>query len=188
MFGVPIEGMDPMVRRNAKAINFGIIYGISAFGLGRQLGIPRGAAADYIKAYFERYPGIQGYMETTKVFCREHGFVETLFGRRIHIPGIHDKNSGHRSFSERAAINAPIQGSAADILKRAMVRVPTALTDAGLTGRMLLTVHDELLFEVPKAEVAATGKLVTEVMVGVAHLKVPLTVDVGAGANWDEAH
>ncbi|MDA0261676.1 MAG: DNA polymerase I, partial [Proteobacteria bacterium] len=179
VFGVPIEGMDPSVRRNAKAINFGIIYGISAFGLGRQLGIPRGAAAEYIKAYFERYPGIQDYMESTKVFCREHGYVETLFGRRIHIAGIHDKNPGHRSFSERAAINAPIQGSAADILKRAMVRVPRALDEAELTGRMLLTVHDELLFEVPEKEVEATARLVVKVMEGVAHLKVPLTVDVG---------
>ena len=188
VFGIPIEGMDPNVRRNAKAINFGIIYGISAFGLGRQLGIPRGEAAAYIKAYFERYPGIQDYMESTKTLCRQNGYVETLFGRRIHIAGIHDKNPSHRSFSERASINAPIQGSAADILKRAMVRVPAALTDAKLTGRMLLTVHDELLFEVPKKEVDATGKLVAKVMEGVAHLKVPLTVDVGAGANWDEAH
>ncbi len=188
VFGIPIDGMDPMVRRNAKAINFGIIYGISAFGLGRQLGIPRGEAADYIKAYFERYPGIQDYMETTKALCRQHGYVETLFGRRIHIAGIHDKNPSHRSFSERASINAPIQGSAADILKRAMVRVPDALSDASLSGRMLLTVHDELLFEIPKQEVDATSKLVAKVMEGVAHLKVPLTVDVGAGASWDEAH
>ena len=188
VFGIPIEGMDPMIRRNAKAINFGIIYGISAFGLARQLGISRGEAADYIKAYFERYPGIQDYMENTKAFCREYGYVETLFGRRIHITGIHDRNPAHRSFSERASINAPIQGSAADILKRAMVRVPSALARAELGGRMLLTVHDELLFEVPNKEVAATGKLVAQVMEGVAHLRVPLTVDIGAGANWDEAH
>ena len=188
VFGIPIAGMDPMIRRNAKAINFGIIYGISAFGLARQLGIPRGEAADYIRAYFERYPGIQDYMESTKASCRERGYVETLFGRRIHISGIRDRNPAHRSFSERAAINAPIQGSAADILKRAMVRVPAALAGAGLAGRMLLTVHDELLFEVPRGEVAETGRLVARVMAGVAHLKVPLTVDIGAGANWDEAH
>ena len=188
VFGIPIEGMDPMVRRNAKAINFGIIYGISAFGLARQLGISRGDAADYIKAYFERYPGIEDYMESTKDFCRENGFVETLFGRRIHITGINDRNPAHRSFSERASINAPIQGSAADILKRAMARVPAALSSAGVGSRMLLTVHDELLFEVPKKEAAITGKLVTEVMEGAAYLKVPLTVDVGVGANWDEAH
>ena len=188
VFGIPIAGMDPTIRRNAKAINFGIIYGISAFGLARQLGIPRSEAADYIRAYFERYPGIQDYMESTKALCRERGYVETLFGRRIHISGIRDRNPAHRSFSERAAINAPIQGSAADILKRAMVRVPAALAGAGLAGRMLLTVHDELLFEVPREEVAETGRLVARVMAGVAHLKVPLTVDIGTGANWDEAH
>src|SRR5690606_19670782 len=132
VFGIPIEGMDPMMRRRAKAINFGIIYGISAFGLARQLGISRTEAQDYIDRYFVQYPGIRDYMERTKKFCHEHGYVETLFGRRVHLPGINDKNGARRSFSERAAINAPIQGSAADIIKRAMIRIPEALAEAKL--------------------------------------------------------
>ena len=188
VFDVPIEGMEPGVRRSAKAINFGIIYGISAFGLGRQLGIPRADAAAYIEAYFERYPGIRDYMEKTKAFCHQHGYVETIFGRRCHLPGINDKNAAHRAFSERAAINAPLQGSAADIIKRAMIRMPEALAGAKLSARMLLTVHDELLFEVPDKEIDKTAEVVKEVMEAAAHLSVPLTVDIGTGANWDEAH
>ncbi len=188
VFGVPIEGMDPMIRRQAKAINFGIIYGISAFGLARQLRIPRGDAARYIEAYFERYPGIRDYMEAAKKQAREQGYVMTLFGRRIHAPGIHDKNPSMRSFAERAAINAPIQGGAADIIKRAMIRVPGALAKAGLAAGMLLQVHDELVFEVPEAEKDATGTVVRDVMEGAAYLDVPLVVDIGFGANWDEAH
>ena len=188
VFGVPIEGIDPMIRRQAKAINFGIIYGISAFGLARQLRIPRGDAARYIDAYFERYPGIRDYMEAAKKQAREQGFVTTLFGRRIHAPGIHDKNPSMRNFAERAAINAPIQGGAADIIKRAMIRAPGALTKAGLNAGMLLQVHDELVFEVPEAEKDATETVVRDVMEGAAHLDVPLVVDTGYGANWDEAH
>jgi DNA polymerase-1 len=192
VFGVPVEGMDPMVRRKAKAINFGIIYGISAFGLANQLGIPQAEAKAYIEAYFERYPGIRDYMDRTKEECREQGFVTTLFGRKIHVPGIGDKNPARRNFSERAAINAPIQGSAADVIKRAMIRVPGALAGAGLTGRMLLQVHDELMFEVPEAEVEATIALVKEVMEGaclpVLELSVPLVVDAGVADNWAEAH
>ena len=188
VFGVPIEGMDPMVRRRAKAINFGIIYGISAFGLARQLDIGRGEAGDYIKAYFERFPGIRTYMDETKAFAQEHGFVTTLFGRKCHMSGINDKNPMKRGFSERAAINAPIQGGAADIIKRAMVRLPDALRDADLSARMLLQVHDELIFEVPEAQVDATQALVKAVMENAATLDVPLVVDAGAGDNWDEAH
>ena len=188
VFGVPIEGMDPMVRRRAKAINFGIIYGISAFGLARQLDIGRGEAGDYIKAYFERFPGIRTYMDETKAFAQEYGFVTTLFGRKCHMSGINDKNPMKRGFSERAAINAPIQGGAADIIKRAMVRLPDALRDADLSARMLLQVHDELIFEVPEAQVDATQALVKEVMENAATLDVPLVVDAGAGDNWDEAH
>ncbi|MBM3509049.1 MAG: DNA polymerase I [Alphaproteobacteria bacterium] len=188
VFGVPLKGMDPAVRRNAKAINFGIIYGMSAFGLARQLGIPREEANAYIKAYFARYPGIHAYMDATKTFCRERGYVETIFGRRCYIAGIKDKNAMVRNFSERAAINAPIQGSAADIIKRAMIRIPDALAGAKLKARMLLTVHDELLFEAPAAEVETLKPLVKKTMEAVAHLSVPLTADVGAGANWDEAH
>jgi DNA polymerase-1 len=188
VFGVPIEGMDPMVRRQAKAINFGIIYGISAFGLARQLSIGRGEASDYIKAYFQRYPGIRDYMDRTKEDARENGYVTTLYGRKCHTPGIANSNSALRSFAERAAINAPIQGGAADIIKRAMIKLPGALTSAGLNAAMLLQVHDELIFEVPKAELDATKDLVKGVMESVAHLDVPLIVDTGHGANWDEAH
>lgn len=194
MFGVPVEGMDPMVRRKAKAINFGIIYGISAFGLARQLGIAQSEASSYIKAYFERYPGILEYMDRTKQFCRQHGYVETLFGRRCHVPGINDKNQARRGFSERASINAPIQGAAADILKRAMIRVPAVLKQHGLRDRshMLLTVHDELLFEVDMDATAQTTEVVTEVMSTAAlpavSLDVPLVVDSGTGETWSEAH
>jgi len=188
VFNVPVAGMDPAVRRSAKAINFGIIYGISPFGLARQLGIERKEAATYIAAYFERYPGIVDYMERTKALCREHGYVRTLFGRRCHLPGIRDRNPAARSFAERASINAPLQGSAADIIKRAMIRVPGALADKRLNGQMLLQVHDELILEVPEGEVEATARVLRSVMAGVAHLSVPLVVDVGTGANWGEAH
>jgi DNA polymerase-1 len=192
VFGIPIEGMDPMVRRRAKAINFGIIYGISAFGLAQQLSIPQGEAKAYIEAYFLRYPGIRGYMDRTKEFARKHGYVTTMFGRRCHMPGIADKNPARRSFMERAAINAPLQGTAADIIKRAMIRLPAALKAANLQARMLLQVHDELLFEVPEAECEATGKLVVEIMEQAAlpaqHISVPLIAEAGFGNNWAEAH
>ena len=192
VFGVPVKGMDPMVRRKAKAINFGIIYGISAFGLAQQLGIPQAEAKAYIDAYFAKYPGIRDYMERTKDVARSQGYVSTIFGRRCYVPGIADKNPARRSFMERAAINAPIQGSAADIIKRAMIRIQPALDQAKLTARMLLQVHDELLFEVPKAEIDQTATLVKKVMEGAAapalDLSVPLVADVGIGDNWAEAH
>ncbi|HJS31546.1 MAG TPA: DNA polymerase I, partial [Alphaproteobacteria bacterium] len=192
VFGVPVKGMDPMVRRRAKAINFGIIYGISPFGLARQLSIPQGEARAYIEAYFKRYPGIRDYMERTKKEAQQNGYVVTPFGRRCHVPGIKSKNPAERSFSERAAINAPLQGGAADIIKRAMVRIPAALAKAKLGARMLLQVHDELLFEVKPKERAATVETVKQVMEGAAGphvaLSVPLTVDVGHGRSWDEAH
>ena len=192
MFGVPVAGMPPEVRRRAKAINFGIIYGISAFGLANQLSIPREEAGEYIKRYFERFPGIRDYMESTKAFARDKGYVETIFGRRAHYPEIRASNPQIRSFNERAAINAPIQGSAADIIRRAMVRMETALPEAGLGARMLLQVHDELIFEVPEAEVEATLPVVRTVMESAAMpavaLKVPLQVEARAANNWDEAH
>jgi len=188
VFGVPMEGMDPTVRRSAKAINFGIIYGISPFGLGRQLAIPQREAKAYIDAYFERYPGIRDYMETTKEFARQNGFVTTLFGRRVHVPSLREKNPARRNFGERAAINAPLQGSAADIIKRAMIRIPAALDAKQLSARMLLQVHDELLFDVPAAEIDQTGAVVKDVMEDAAYLSVPLTVETGIGDNWDEAH
>ena len=192
MFNVPIKDMDPSVRRRAKAINFGIIYGISAFGLANQLSIPRGEAAEYIERYFKRFPGIRAYMDDTKKFAHDNGYVETIFGRRINLPAIHSKNGAERSFMERAAINAPIQGAAADIIRRAMIRMPAALKEAKLKARMLLQVHDELIFELPEKEADKTAKLVTKVMVDAAtpavDLSVPLEVDARAADNWDEAH
>lgn len=192
MFGVPVEGMDPMVRRRAKAINFGIIYGISAFGLARQLAIPQGEARDYIKTYFARFPGIQDYMERMKGFARDHGYVETVFGRRCWVPGIKAASKAEQAFGERQAINAPLQGAAADIIKRAMIRLPAAIADAGLSARMLLQVHDELVFEAPEAEADATCALVKQVMEQAAlpalDLSVPLEVEARAAASWADAH
>ena len=188
VFGVPMAGMDSLTRRRAKAINFGIIYGISAFGLARQLQIEAGQAKRYIDAYFERYPGIRHYMERTKEEARRAGFVLTPFGRRCWIPGIAEKNPARRSYAERQAINAPLQGGAADVIKRAMVKLPKALASAGLSARMLLQVHDELLFEAPEAEAQATAAVVQEVMQQAAVLSVPLVVETGIGRNWGEAH
>ncbi len=192
MFGVPIKGMPPDIRRRAKAINFGIIYGISAFGLANQLGIPREEAGAYIKKYFERFPGIREYMEETKAFCKKHGYVTTLFGRRCHYPSINDNNPSMRGFMERAAINARLQGTAADIIRRAMIRMEGALAKARLSARMLLQVHDELVFEVPEKEVEKTLPIVARVMVEAplpaVSLSVPLHVDARAADNWDEAH
>ena len=188
VFGIPVAGMDPMVRRRAKAINFGIIYGISAFGLAAQLGIPQGEAKAYIDAYFAKYPEIRAYMESAKEEARRQGYVETLFGRKCFVPGIKDKNPAMRAFSERAAINAPIQGGAADIIKRAMVRLPTALAKANSKARMLLQVHDELVFEVPEGEAKKTAALVKEIMESAATLSVPLVVETGAARSWADAH
>ncbi len=192
VFNVPVEGMDKSLRNRAKAINFGIIYGISPFGLARQLDIPQAEARAYIDAYFRRYPGIRDYMERTKELARKQGYVTTLFGRRIHVPGISAKNPAQRSFAERAAINAPIQGAAADIIKRAMVKIPAALERAGLRAKMLLQVHDELLFEAPPAEREALIATVKPIMENAARpvvdLSVPLVVEVGHGASWAEAH
>jgi DNA polymerase-1 len=192
MFGVPIKDMPGEVRRRAKAINFGIIYGISAFGLANQLGIPREEASAYIKKYFERFPGIRAYMDETRDFCREHGYVETLFGRKCHYPEIRASNHSVRAFNERAAINARLQGSAADIIRRAMIRMDDALTAKKLSAQMLLQVHDELIFEVPDDEVAATLPVVQHTMQDAPFpaviLSVPLQVDARAATNWDEAH
>ncbi|MGB8602948.1 MAG: DNA polymerase I [Rhizomicrobium sp.] len=192
IFGVPVEGMPSDVRRRAKAINFGIVYGISAFGLAAQLGIGRMEADDYIKRYFARFPGIRAYMEETKSFARAHGYVETLFGRRIHIREIDAKNAAFRAGAERAAINAPIQGAAADIIKRAMIRMQNVLAGADLPARMLLQVHDELVFEVPEAEAERTCTVVAAAMEQAAlpaqTLSVKLTVEARAADNWDAAH
>jgi DNA polymerase I len=192
MFGVPIKGMPAEVRRRAKAINFGIIYGISAFGLANQLGIAREEASAYIKKYFERFPGIRAYMDETRDFCRNHGYVETLFGRKCHYPDIRASNASVRSFNERAAINARLQGTAADIIRRAMIRMEGALAEKKLSAQMLLQVHDELIFEVPDDEVAATLPVVQHVMQDAPFpavlLSLPLHVDARAADNWDEAH
>jgi DNA polymerase-1 len=193
MFNVPVKDMPSEVRRRAKAINFGIIYGISAFGLANQLGISREEAGLYIKTYFERFPGIRDYMERTKKAAHETGFVTTIFGRRIHYPEINTRNPGMRGFLERAAINAPIQGSAADIIRRAMIRMPSALEQAGLTStRMLLQVHDELVFEVKESEVPKALTTITRVMEKAAEpavrLSVPIHVDAKAADNWEAAH
>ncbi|ODS54215.1 MAG: DNA polymerase I [Agrobacterium sp. SCN 61-19] len=194
MFGVPVEGMPSEVRRRAKAINFGIIYGISAFGLANQLGIERSEAGEYIKKYFERFPGIKDYMESTKAFAREHGYVETIFGRRAHYPDIKSSNPSMRAFNERAAINAPIQGSAADIIRRAMIQIEPALAAADLSERvrMLLQVHDELIFEVEDEAVEAAMPVIVDIMENAAmpavSMRVPLKVDARAAHNWDEAH
>jgi len=192
IFGVPVEGMPGEVRRRAKAINFGIIYGISAFGLANQLGIEREEAGAYIRKYFERFPGIRSYMDETREFCREHGYVLTLFGRKCHYPEIRNANSSIRAFNERAAINARLQGSAADIIRRAMIRIEPELSKAKLNAQMLLQVHDELIFEVPEDEVDRTLPVVKRVMERspepALRLNVPLQVDARAADNWDEAH
>ncbi|MBW3616816.1 MAG: DNA polymerase I [Proteobacteria bacterium] len=192
MFGVPVEGMPAETRRRAKAINFGIVYGISAFGLSNQLGIDQSEAGAYIKAYFERFPGIRVYMDGAKEYVRRYGYVQTLFGRKVHVPDIRSKSAAQRQFAERAAINAPIQGTAADIIRRAMIRMPAALAGAGLRTRMLLQVHDELVFEAPDCECEAAIAAIRPVMERAADpavaLSVPLVVDARAALNWDEAH
>ncbi len=192
MFGVPVKDMPADVRRRAKAINFGIIYGISAFGLAAQLGIASKEASEYIKKYFERFPGIRDYMDETREFCREHGYVLTLFGRKCHYPDIKASNPSIRSFNERAAINARLQGSAADIIRRAMIHIEPELKKDRLKARMLLQVHDELIFEVPDNEVERTLPVIKGVMQSAPDpavaLHVPLQVDARAADNWDEAH
>ena len=189
VFGVPLDQMTPEIRRQAKAINFGIIYGISGFGLAKQLGIPQGEAANYIKQYLARFPELKKFMDDSKEFARKHGYIKTLYGRKCFVRGITDKNAGIRNFAERQAINAPLQGTAADVMKRAMIALAPALTASKLGARMLLQVHDELLFEVPVKEQEETEILVKKIMENAgAGLGVPLTVEAGWGDNWAEAH
>ena len=192
VFGVPLDQMDAETRRRSKAINFGIVYGISAFGLSRQLSIPQSEARDYIATYLDRFPGIRTYMNDAREFAREHLYVETLFGRRIHIEQIGASNQAMRGFSERQAINAPIQGSAADIIKRAMICLPAELAAQGLAADMLLQVHDELIFEVPEEQAEQSVQLIKSVMENAAspvvQLSVPLVVDAGIADSWSEAH
>ncbi|GMU47085.1 MAG: DNA polymerase [Porticoccaceae bacterium] len=188
VFGVALDSVTAEQRRSAKAINFGLIYGMSAFGLGRQLSLGRNQAQEYIDRYFERYPGVRAYMESTRAAAAEQGYVETLYGRRLYVPEIRDRNNQRRQAAERAAINAPLQGTAADIIKRAMIAVDAWLDRERLGARMILQVHDELVLEVPQAELDAARAGIARLMAGAAELAVPLVVDVGVGANWDEAH
>jgi DNA polymerase-1 len=188
IFGVPQENVDPAMRRKAKAINFGIIYGISGFGLAKQLDISRSEASEYIKAYFKEYPGIESYMEQTKQFAHSHGFVTTLMGRKCHFPAINDKNGGIRSFTERAAINAPLQGTAADIIKKAMIAMDRILVSQNHSAKMILQVHDELLFEVPEKDGESLAKLIKTTMENIIQLDVPLSVGVSIGNSWADIH
>lgn len=188
MFGVSLNEVDSDLRRNAKMINFGIIYGISAHGLATRLGISRGEAANYIEYYFTQYPGIRDYMESSKEFARKHGYVQTLFGRRCHLPDINNKNGNRRQFSERAAINAPLQGTAADIIKKAMVNVDRVISPAQGDIKMLLQVHDELVFEVKTSEIEKFSPIIKRAMEQAVRLSIPLTVEIGSGSHWGEAH
>ncbi|HCO59174.1 MAG TPA: DNA polymerase I, partial [Porticoccaceae bacterium] len=188
VFGTTVDAVTPEQRRNAKAINFGLIYGMSAFGLGRQLNIGRNQAQEYIDLYFGRYPGVRDYMETIKAKAADQGFVETLFGRRLYLPQITARNAMQRQAAERTAINAPMQGTAADIIKKAMIAVDAWLREARLATRMIMQVHDELVLEVPEAELETIKAGLRQRMEGAAKLDAPLVVAVGAGANWDEAH
>lgn len=188
VFGVTPEAVSGEQRRAAKAINFGLIYGMSAFGLARQLGIERGAAQEYVNLYFERYPGVKAYMDETRAMAREQGYVTTVFGRRLHLPDIGSRNAQLRQYAERSAINAPMQGTAADIIKRAMISVNDWLTSNGLGARLVMQVHDELVLEVPTGTVAAVREGLEQRMTAAARLRVPLKVDTGTGSNWDEAH
>jgi len=188
VFGVSLEGVSADQRRSAKAINFGLIYGMSAFGLARQLGIERGAAQEYVDLYFRRYPGVRDFMDRIRAQARERHYVETLFGRRLYLPDIDHSNQARRAAAERTAINAPMQGTAADIIKRAMIAVDAWIQANRPPVRMIMQVHDELVFEVAEGAVEAARRGIRGIMEGAAELAVPLVVEVGIGANWDEAH
>ncbi|MCZ6497327.1 MAG: DNA polymerase I [Gammaproteobacteria bacterium] len=188
VFGISPDQVSDDERRSAKAINFGLIYGMSAFGLARQLGIDRGQAREYVDLYFSRYPGVKAYMDRTRERAREHGYVSTVYGRRLYLPEIDSRNHQRRQYAERSAINAPMQGTAADIIKRAMIQVDEWLTSSGADARVIMQVHDELVFEVIEPECAEIAREVQRIMESAASLSVPLKVDFGFGANWDEAH
>jgi DNA polymerase-1 len=188
VFGLSLEEVTPDIRRAAKAINFGLMYGMSAFGLARQLGVPRGEAQKYVDLYFERYPGVKAFMDKIREQARQQGYVETLFGRRLYLPEINDRNAQRRQYAERSAINAPMQGTAADIIKTAMIRVHEWLVEDAVPARMIMQVHDELVFEVAAGDVDWVQEKIVSLMCGSASLALPLKVDVGVGLNWDEAH
>src|SRR5262249_10113519 len=188
VFGIPPGQLTSEQRRYAKVINFGLIYGMSAFGLASQLGIERSAAQQYMERYFARYPGVANYMQRTRASAREKGYVETVFGRRLHMMDIRASNNQRRQAAERAAINAPMQGTAADLIKLAMVAVHRWLIQQGAKSALIMQVHDELVLEVPDGELESVTKELPRLMTGVAQLDVPLVVDVGVGADWDKAH
>ena len=188
VFETALDDVTDDQRRSAKAINFGLMYGMSAFGLGKQLGISRGEAQEYVDLYFDRYPGVKRYMDDIRDTARERGFVETVFGRRLYLPEINARNAQRRQYAERSAINAPMQGTAADIIKRAMIAVDAWLQGQQPDARMIMQVHDELVFEVAKHEVDAVTAKVKDLMCAAAQLTVALKVDAGIGTNWDEAH
>jgi DNA polymerase I len=175
-------------RRSAKAINFGLMYGMSAFGLGKQLGLPRNEAQEYIDRYFDRYPGVKAYMDNTRESAKTRGFVETVFGRRLYLPEINARNAQRRQYAERSAINAPMQGTAADIIKHAMINVDRWLTESGVDARVIMQVHDELVLEVESGAAQNLAEELSARMEAAAQLRVPLKVDFGLGSNWDEAH
>lgn len=188
VFGVKPEEVSSDQRRSAKAINFGLIYGMSAFGLAKQLDIGRNEAQEYVDLYFTRYPGVKAYMDSTREQAREQGYVETVFGRRLYLPEINSRNGMRRQYAERTAINAPMQGTAADIIKRAMIELDRVLEETKLDVKMIMQVHDELIFEVAEEQLETVVDIIRNSMVGAAELSVPLVVDVGVGINWDEAH
>jgi DNA polymerase-1 len=188
VFGSDLETVSDDQRRAAKAINFGLIYGMSAFGLGKQLNIGRNEAQQYVDTYFERYPGVRRYMDETRALAREQGYVETVYGRRLHLPNINAKNAVQRQYAERTAINAPMQGTAADIIKRAMITVHRWLIEDGDNTKMIMQVHDELVFELDEADVERSQQEIARLMSQAADLSVALEVDAGVGLNWHEAH
>jgi DNA polymerase-1 len=188
VFNTPLADVTADQRRSAKAINFGLIYGMSAFGLAKQLGIDRGDAQAYVDRYFERYPGVRRYMDETRAGARRLGYVSTVFGRRLYLPEINARNAQQRQYAERSAINAPMQGTAADIIKLAMIQVAAWLDAHRPRARLIMQVHDELVIEVPEDEAQDVGAAVARIMEGAADLRAPLRVDQGLGANWDEAH
>ncbi|MGH8570181.1 MAG: DNA polymerase, partial [Gammaproteobacteria bacterium] len=188
IFGLKPETVGAEQRRAAKAINFGLIYGMSAFGLARQLGIDRGAAQDYIDRYFSRYPGVKAFMDETRVRARRQGYIETVYQRRLYLPEINSRNTQRRQYAERTAINAPMQGTAADIIKRAMIEVDRWLHGEGISAKLIMQVHDELVLETAEDAVEQVRARLASIMAGAAELAAPLVVDIGVGANWDEAH
>jgi DNA polymerase-1 len=188
VFGSTPDQVSSEQRRYAKVINFGLIYGMSSFGLARNLGIETKAAASYIERYFARYPGVKAYMDETKALAKEQGYVETVFGRRLYLPEINSPNGPRRGGAERAAINAPMQGTAADLIKLSMVKVQNVLDEEKRGTKMIMQVHDELVFEVPEAEIEWVRTEIPRLMAGVAALKVPLLAEIGVGPNWDKAH